>query len=250
VANPGPASPKRPVVLVHGVLGQRFLYWNLFRRELEAAGFRVFEAELPMTLLGDIREAAAQLKRHVDAALADAGAERADLVCHSAGGLVARYYAKRLGGAARIGHLVMMGTPHAGSVTSYAIPLVPVTVQSRPGSELLREVNEGPEPEGICITNLWSPADGVIIPASSTMLERPHVRNVRMPWIHHWGFLVSGRVARTVVHILRKSPRPHPEFSGKGRRAPSSGRRGRPARGRARPRRGRAQPRRRRHRAP
>jgi pimeloyl-ACP methyl ester carboxylesterase len=45
--------------------------------------------------------------------------ERVNIVAHSMGGLIARIYIQNLGGAPRIGKLLFMGTPHAGSATIF-----------------------------------------------------------------------------------------------------------------------------------
>jgi pimeloyl-ACP methyl ester carboxylesterase len=46
----------------------------------------------------------------------EVGGGQADIVAHSFGGLVARYYIQKLGGAPRVRKLFTMGTPHRGSV--------------------------------------------------------------------------------------------------------------------------------------
>ncbi|HUR61736.1 MAG TPA: lipase [Candidatus Thermoplasmatota archaeon] len=190
----------RPVLLVHGILGQRHLYWNLFRRRLEHEGFSVAEVSLPYSLLGDIRIAAQHLSAMVDAVSPAPG--KVDLVCHSAGGIVARYYLKFLGGAQRVGHIVFLGSPHQGTYFSYVLPVLRIAAQVRPGAEFLRELGED-VPEGVQATNFWSPVDGVIIPAENSILRHPGARNVRVPWMHHWGFLLSPTIHRQVATALR-----------------------------------------------
>lgn len=205
----GEGAPKRPVLLVHGILGQRHLYWNLFRRRLEADGFRVHEVALPFVLLGDIRHAAASLAAAVEATCQESGWKgRVDMVAHSAGGLVARYYVQRLAGDTRVANLVLLGTPHHGTLVSYLMPLLRVASQSAPGSRLLGELNHDPAPAQVRITNFWSPFDGVVIPAQNSVLRAPGVRNVRLPGMHHWGFLVSNAVCDQVKRVLRAAPRP------------------------------------------
>jgi triacylglycerol lipase len=195
------ARPRRPVVLVHGILGQPHLYWNLFRRRLAADGFRVHEASLPFALLGDVVLAAQALAERVEQVRAQEQAQQVDLVCHSAGGLAARHYVKFLGGHLRVHHVVHLGTPHGGTWFGYAMPLLRVAAQARPGSEFLRALDDGQDPP-VRVTNLWSPIDGVVVPAANSMLDRPGVRNVRVPWVHHWGFLVSPRVYAHVRDAL------------------------------------------------
>jgi triacylglycerol lipase len=195
--------PKRsasPVLLVHGILGQRHLYWNLFRRRLEQDGFRVDEVSLPYTLLGDIRVAAERLSEKVEEVAPDG--QRVDLVCHSAGGIVARYYLKFLGGAKRVRHIVFLGSPHQGTYFSYVLPVLRIAAQVRPGADLLRELG-GDIPDGVRATNFWSPVDGVIIPAQNSILHHPSAKNVKVPWMHHWGFLLSPQIHKQVAKALR-----------------------------------------------
>jgi triacylglycerol esterase/lipase EstA (alpha/beta hydrolase family) len=192
-------APQRPVILVHGILGQRHLYWNLMRRRLEGDGFRVHEATLPYTMLGDIRIAAGTLKDKVDATLVGDKVDKVDLVCHSAGGLVARYYLKFLGGHDHVGHCILLGTPHQGTYFSYTLPLLHIARQARPGAHLLRELNEGPHPP-VRLTNLWSRTDGIIFPPHHAQLEGAD--NVEIPWTHHWAFLLSGKVYQQIHQAL------------------------------------------------
>lgn len=194
-------GPGRTVLLVHGILGQRHLYWNLFRRRLVEEGFTVEEVTLPYSLLGDIRVAAQRLADAVDKA---APGGQVDLVCHSAGGIVARYYLKFLGGAKRVGHVVFLGSPHQGTYFSYVLPVLRIAAQVRPGADLLRELGQD-LPKGVRATNFWSPVDGVIIPAENSILRTPGAKNVRVPWMHHWGFLLSPAIHRQVAHALRDS---------------------------------------------
>jgi triacylglycerol lipase len=209
--------PQRPVLLVHGILGQRHLYWNLMRKRLEEDGFRVHEVSLPYTMLGDIRIAAETLATKVKATVRGDKVPKVDMVCHSAGGLVARYYLKFLGGHRLVAHCVMLGTPHHGTYFSYSLPLLHVARQARPGAHLLRELNEGDHPP-TRITNLWSKADGVVLPSANAVLEGPdHVRNVEVPWTHHWAFLVSGKVYQNVREALTS---PQQAFVGEQKKAP------------------------------
>ena len=197
----------RPVLLVHGILGQRHLYWNLFRKRLQADGFVVHEVSLPYVLLGDIRQAANALSEAVeDLRKEQPGARRIDIVAHSAGGLVARYYVQSLGGHKRVANLILLGTPHRGTLTAYLLPVLRVAMQTAPGSSLLGELDRRPPPAKVRITNFWSPFDGIVVPAENSILSVPGVRNVRLARMHHWGFLVSNTVCDQVMRVLRAPP--------------------------------------------
>lgn len=206
-------KPLRPVVLVHGILGQRLLYWNVFRHRLRSDGFDAYEAQLPYSMLGDIPNAAQRLQERITSILAElppGGDGKVDLVCHSAGGIVALHYLKRLLGAQHVGHIILLGAPHKGTYFSYTMPVLRISTQVRPGSSYLRELGEAEFPAGVEVTNLWSPLDGVIIPAENSSLDHPRVRNVRVPWMHHWGFLISDRVYAQVKAALTGTGGPAP----------------------------------------
>jgi triacylglycerol esterase/lipase EstA (alpha/beta hydrolase family) len=194
---------QRPVLLVHGILGQQHLYWNLFKKRLVADGFRAHEVILPYWMLGDIRIAARMLADKVEATLAGDKADRVDIVCHSAGGLVARYYLTYLKGHRHVRHLVTMGTPHNGTYFSYLLhmPFLSIARQTRPGSHLIQEISgPGAIPHGVRVTSLWSPVDGVVLPPESGVLAG--ARNVKVPWTSHWGFLWSKHIYDMVKDAL------------------------------------------------
>lgn len=191
-----------PVILVHGILGNRHLYWNLFKHRLEKDKFRVHEALLPYSMLGDIRIAARTLSDKVDATLAGDQADKVDMVCHSAGGLVARYYLKFLGGQSKVRRLVLLGTPHRGTYFSFTLPLLNIARQARPGAKILDELGPDWDGVGVELINFWSPVDGIVIPAENSRLRGAH--NVRVDWMHHWGFLVSSTMYEQVKTALRK----------------------------------------------
>lgn len=198
------AKPRRPVLLVHGILGQRTLYWNLFRRRLERDGFLVEEVTFPGYLLGDLRRAAETLKEEVEA-MARTGHPEVDLVCHSAGGLVARFYIQNLDGDAHVRHVVMLGTPHRGTYFAYAMGVpVGLAAQARPGSDVLAALDASPWPKQVRATNFWSPVDGIIIPGDRSVWDT--ATNIKI-WTHHWAFLVSRRVYEQVRRALLHPPR-------------------------------------------
>src|SRR4051794_8618956 len=86
-----------PVVLVHGTFGDSS-NWGYIRPQLEAAGYRTFAIDYGNRATGDIPTSARQLKTFVDHVLAVTGASKVDIVGHSQGGMMPRYYIKYLGG--------------------------------------------------------------------------------------------------------------------------------------------------------
>jgi pimeloyl-ACP methyl ester carboxylesterase len=105
----GAAGP--PVVLVHGLLGNR-LHFRSLRKALARRGigrFATFTYRPRIDHHGLAEELGAFIERVCDAT----GEARVDVVGHSLGGLVSRYLLES-GGGARIRCLVTLGSPYYG----------------------------------------------------------------------------------------------------------------------------------------
>ncbi|MEU8616803.1 alpha/beta fold hydrolase [Streptomyces sp. NPDC048623] len=198
-------TASRPVVLLHGFVDNRSVF-VLLRRALARHGHDCVASLNYSPLTCDLRSAAELLDRRVSELLDRTGHTEVDLVGHSLGGLIARYYVQRLGGAARVRTLVMLGTPHSGTVFA---PLAvadahPLVRQMRPGSEVLREL-AGPAPG--CRTrhvSFWSDLDQVMVPVETARLDHPDllVHNVRVSGIGHLALPVHPTVATGILRAL------------------------------------------------
>lgn len=196
------AKARPPVLLVHGILGQQHLYWNLFRHRLVQDGFSVHEFRAPRYMFGDLRLAARELAKDIRTVRRQEKADKVDLVCHSVGGLVARYYLLALKGHAHVRHVVMLGTPHRGTQLASLLSIaLPVARQATPGSHVLGDLGKRGMPDGVRCTNFWSPLDGIIVPGRNSVLDHPEVRNVKT-MSHHWGYLVSRGIYTKVRDAL------------------------------------------------
>ena len=201
----GPGGATRPVVLLHGFVDNRSVFVML-RRTLSRHGRDSVESLNYSPLTCDLRAAAELLSRRVAELLDRTGHTEVDLVGHSLGGLIARYYVQRLGGDAKVRTLVMLGTPHSGTAF---VPLAvadahPLVRQMRPGSEVLREL-AGPAPG--CRTrfvSFWSDLDQVMVPVETARLDHPDliVHNVRVSGIGHLALPVHPTVANGILRAL------------------------------------------------
>jgi triacylglycerol lipase len=113
---------------------------------------------------------AQQIRTKVDSILLATGATKVDVITHSMGGLSSRYYAKNLGGDAKIDAWVSLGGPNHGTTTAYGC-LQTSCVEMRPGSTFLNTLNATDETPGAPrYATWWSACDAVIEPDNSTPL--------------------------------------------------------------------------------
>ena len=149
--------------------------FTLLRLGLRRRGFGRVTSMNYSPFTADVRVAAAQLAEEVEALVAETGYERIHVVGHSMGGLIARYYVTRLGGDERVHTLVTLGTPHQGTYTAYGWHNQ-LTRQLRPGSGLMRELDQ-PVPQ--CRTRFvvyWSDLDQMVFPQRNAALDHPDLR--------------------------------------------------------------------------
>ncbi|MGW9070886.1 esterase/lipase family protein [Streptomyces yangpuensis] len=198
-----PATTRPPVLLLHGFTDNRSVF-VLLRRALGAGGLRHVEAYNYSPLALDLRVIADQLARRVEELCERTGQERVDLVGHSLGGLVGRYYVQRLGGDTRVRTLVTLGTPHSGTRVAPFMDAHPLVRQMRPGSEVLAEL-AAPSPG--CSTRcvaFWSEYDTLMAPVGSARIEHPDLRveNVQVTGIGHLALPAHPAVIAAVGRAL------------------------------------------------
>ncbi|WP_444971463.1 esterase/lipase family protein [Streptomyces sp. SAI-25] len=200
---PGSPDAERPVVLLHGFIDNRSVF-VLLRRALARHGRRHLASLNYSTLTRDLRTAAELLGRHVEEVCARTGQREVDIVGHSLGGLIARYYVQRLGGDHRVRTLVTLGTPHGGTAVAPGAGIHPIVRQMRGGSPLIEELRR---PAPGCRTrfvSFWGELDQVMVPAETACLDHPDLDavNVRVTGIGHLALPVHPAVATAVREAL------------------------------------------------
>jgi triacylglycerol lipase len=197
-----PAAATTPILLIHGIVDNHMIF-ALLRRHLLRRGFgqvRTFSYS-PLTL--DVRRTAERLGTAIEELCEESGYERIHVVGHSLGGLIARYYAQRLGGDERIHTLVTLGTPHHGTQAARLLPW-PLVKQLRPDSELMAELDE---PATDCRTRFlvfYSDIDQLIVPQRRARLAHPDLsaRNVRVRGVGHLSLPIDGDVVHQISTAL------------------------------------------------
>ena len=128
---PSAAHPY-PVVLVHGTLANENFSWQALSPELANAGYCVYAFNYGATGstlthffgLAPIATSAAQLSAFVNRVLASTGASQVDMVGHSQGGMMPRYYIQDLGGAAKTHLLVALAPSNDGTTVDGLTALI------------------------------------------------------------------------------------------------------------------------------
>ncbi|WP_426718700.1 esterase/lipase family protein [Corynebacterium auriscanis] len=132
------AEHPNPVILIHGTWENAYVNWSGMAPQLKKDGYCVFAPNLgrahiwnkggvgsllPNTFgVAPVDVSAGQLAQVVDAVLGATGAKQVDLVGHSQGGVMARYYAKFGGGVDatdpkknKIGKIITLGATNHGT---------------------------------------------------------------------------------------------------------------------------------------
>lgn len=187
-----------PVVLVHGLGGNRGAWWPL-RLYLRMNGHRRIYAFGYED--GTIEGHAGDLKGFVESILRATAGEQVDIVAHSLGGIISRYAVQRLGLRGRVRTLVTMAAPHQGTYAAqYANTRL--TRSLRPESDLIRSLNtDGPAALPARFVSIYSNRDVYVVPAQG--MTHPAAENVFLPDVSHSQYLVSPEVFRIVASCLR-----------------------------------------------
>ena len=198
-----PTEAKPPVVLLHGFIDNRSVF-VLLRRSLAQHGRQQVESLNYSPLTCDIRIAAELLGRHIEQVCERTGSRQVDVVGHSLGGLIARYYVQRLGGDSRVRTLVTLGTPHSGTRVARLANAHPIVRQMRPGSPVLEELAL---PSPGCRTHFvafWSDLDHIMDPLDAACIEHPDLTavNVRVSGVGHLALPVHPAVASGIRQAL------------------------------------------------
>jgi triacylglycerol esterase/lipase EstA (alpha/beta hydrolase family) len=203
---PSAAHPY-PVILVHGTLANMNDNWQAASPILANHGYCVFafnyggsSATSDLQGTGDIAASAAQLATFVNTVLAATGAAKVDLVGHSQGGMMPRYYLNFLGGAAKVATFVALAPSNYGTtldgltvlgtdldfisgVNSVLSTTCTACVQQEQGSAFLAKLNATPTVPGVNYTVIETKGDEVVTPYTNAFL--PAAANVSNITLQH-----------------------------------------------------------------
>ncbi|MGP3998884.1 alpha/beta fold hydrolase [Streptomyces sp. 8N706] len=181
------AEHPQPVVLVNGTFKTMAENWATLSPQLADAGYCVFAFNYGNAATDPVADSAAELRDFVNTVLETTGADKVDIVGHSQGGMMPRYYVKFLGGAPLVDDLVGIVPSNHGTSNPLALAagatVCPSCADQTAGSDLLRKLNAEPEtPAGPDYTVVTTEYDEVVVPYTSAYLSGSpkHLTNVRV----------------------------------------------------------------------
>lgn len=222
---PSAAHP-RPVVLVHGTFANMTDSWNALSPSLKNHGYCVFSFNYGGSSgnffqgYGAIETSAGQLATFVTKVRSATHAAKVDIVGHSQGGMMPRYYIKYLGGASQVGTLVGLAPSNHGTTLgglasllalfpgadSFAMSLCAACAEQVAGSAFLTKLNSGgitPGPHYVVIETKY---DTIVTPYTSAFLSG--ATNITLQshcfwdWVDHAAIGYDSIAARYVLNAL------------------------------------------------
>lgn len=196
------AAHPQPVVLVHGTFADMSNSWQAISPLLKNNGYCVFalnygdyngSGAIGVYGVDDIPTSAGELNAFVDKVRAATGAAEVDIVGHSQGGMMPRYYLKYLGGASEVRALVGLSPSNHGTTlnglfilanffpgaSQFTGALCPACEQQKAGSAFITNLNAGGETvPGVDYTVIQTRYDTVVTPYTSAFLSGPNVKNI------------------------------------------------------------------------
>jgi triacylglycerol lipase len=236
---PSPEHPE-PVILTHGLMGNKGTNWQTYGPLLHNNGYCVFALtygttdKAPARLrnvfggLTKIESSAEELKAFVARVLASTGATTVDIVGHSEGTVMPNYYAKFLGGGAFIDDYVSiaplwhgtnpgglatlstLGAPYGLTPATFTVlePFFASGQQMLKGSEFMTKMRSGGTPAvpGITYTNIVTTYDELVVPYTSGI--EPGMTNIvvqkgcQLDLAEHFSIVADPIAAQHVLNAL------------------------------------------------
>lgn len=195
------AAHPYPVVLVHGTFGNMTDSWQALSPLLANHGYCVFALNYGGAAgsifqgYEEIAAGAGQLSAFIDQVLSATGAAKVDIVGHSQGGMLPRYYLDFLGGADKVDALVGLSPSNHGTTldglfgllaafpggSSFLGSLCAACTEQAAGSSFLTTLNAGGDTvSGVRYTVISTRYDEVVTPYTSQFLSGPSVTNITL----------------------------------------------------------------------
>lgn len=200
---PSSAHPY-PVVLVHGTVESQRSNFNAISPQLKNDGYCVYTFNYGAGAftagqfygLASVSSSAAELKTFVDKVLASTRKSKVDIVGHSQGGMMSRWYIQFLGGASKVNKLVALAATNKGTTFSGIAGLADIVPglaetfvyswcasckDQIVGSATLTQLNAGGGTSpNVKYTNIVTKYDEVVTPYTNGYLSGSNVKNIEV----------------------------------------------------------------------
>jgi triacylglycerol esterase/lipase EstA (alpha/beta hydrolase family) len=230
------AEHPRPVVLVHGSWSNMYEGWSTLSPALAQKGYCVFALNYGGTFINGgwvyatdhDAVSAQQLSNFVDRVLAATGATQVDIVGHSQGAMMPRYYLGFLGGGAKTHTLVQLAPDNHGlsfygmnAAANALIRLNPTLTgvaigswcgaceDNLTGSNFMNQLNSiGDTVAGVNYTVIVTRYDWAVTPYQSQYLTGPKVTNITIQdqcstdYVEHLGMATDAISLHNVYNAL------------------------------------------------
>ena len=201
----GDPSHDVPVLLVHG-FGHNRSGWYLLEQRLRRAGFTSIHAWNYDPWRHGVAELAERLSDRVEMIRGVTGANHINVVGHSLGGVLLRWYVQELGGDNTVANAITVASPHHGTRLAAFGPRRRnrIATDLAPDSWLVRRLERGARPSPVRWLAFYSNLDFFVQPASSAMITEPALgaTNVFVKDVGHLSIMLSARVANGIVDAL------------------------------------------------
>lgn len=237
------AEHPEPVVLVHGLTGNKATNWQTYGPLLANEGYCVFALTYGTSDLAPpqyknvfggftrMEDSAVEVQDFVARVLAGTGATKVDILGHSEGTVVPNYYAKFLGGdqfiddyisiaplwhgtdPAGLATLSQLGTPFGftPAISQLFEPYFAAGPQLLTGSEFFTKLRSGGTPAvpGITYTNIVTQYDELVVPYTSGI--EPGMTNIVVQEVcaldlaEHFAIVADPVAAQLVLNALEPS---------------------------------------------
>lgn len=205
-------SCDHPVLLLYGFGATRRVF-SILEKRLRRDGFCVFSLNLGGVFetfnTRCIEELAQHVHEKVERLCQRYHLNKMSIIGHSKGGLIGRYYVKRLGGAKRVRALITLGTPHNGNPWALLGLFSPLALFSKsiwqmyPMSPFIRQLKKGPWPKNVRLASLYSKDDRICF-YKSAMLDIPNgaanVHNIELPGMTHADYVIR----KAAYNVIRR----------------------------------------------
>ncbi len=207
--HPRRAYNQRPVLLVHGIVHNPSAFYKL-KKKMDEEGWQNVYTINYSTSHGSLTKMVEILAKKVDLILEQTKSGQIDIVAHSMGGIISRYFMTIGVGRGKVRNLVTLGTPHQGtemSVFLRGMSRGSLNSDLRAGSYFVKSLQGHALPRGSKITSVYTPYDILVWPRKNCIAQgapKMSFENVEFRHVGHMGLLYNDQVLDTVMRRLAR----------------------------------------------